>query len=100
MKSMERIQTRRQASQARQASRRNFLRGAGVALALPWMESFPLFAQDAKPAQVAGLNKPPLRFACIFFSNGVEPSHWWAKGSGAGMEFGPAAQPLSPVRQD
>ncbi len=28
-------------------SRRNFLRGAGVALALPWMESLPVFgAQD------------------------------------------------------
>ena len=26
-------------------SRRHFLRGAGVALALPWMESLPLFAQ-------------------------------------------------------
>ena len=84
-----------------QESRRHFLRGAGVALALPWMESLPLLgAQEAKPAQQADLSKPPLRFACIFFSNGVEPAHWWAKGSGASMEFGPAAQPLTPVRED
>ena len=75
-----------------QKSRRHFLRGAGVALALPWMESLPLLAQDAAPlAQAAVANKPPLRFACIYFSNGVEPIHWWAKGSGAAMEFGPAA---------
>jgi hypothetical protein len=77
-----------------QTSRRNFLRGAGVALALPWMESLPLLAQDK------AANKPPLRFAHIFFSNGVEPIHWWAKGSGAAMEFGKAAEPLAPIRED
>ena len=81
-------------------SRRHFLRGAGVALALPWMESLPLFAQDRQTALAADANKPPIRFAHIYFSNGVEPIHWWAKGSGAGMEFGPAAQPLTPIRED
>jgi hypothetical protein len=25
----------------------------------------------------------------VFFSNGVEPIHWWAKGSGADMQLGP-----------
>ncbi|HUQ90497.1 MAG TPA: DUF1552 domain-containing protein [Bryobacteraceae bacterium] len=77
-----------------QTSRRHFLRGAGVALALPWMESLPLMAQKADPA------KPPLRFACIYFSNGVEPAHWWAKGRGSSLVFGPAAQPLAPFRED
>lgn len=81
----------------KQRSRRNFLRGAGVALALPWLESLPALAQDGKAA--AG-NKPPVRFAHVYFSNGVEPAHWWAKGSGAAMEFGPAAQPLAPIRED
>ena len=28
------------------------------------------------------------------------PTHWWAKGSGAAMEFGPAAEPLTPIRED
>ena len=85
----------------KQTSRRHFLRGAGVALALPWMESLPLLrAQAANALPVADPNKPPLRFACVYFSNGVEPAHWWAKGSGAGMEFGPAAQPLAPIRED
>ncbi len=80
-----------------QKSRRHFLRGAGVALALPWMESLPLLAADeAKPAS----NRPPLRFACVYFSNGVEPIHWWAKGEGASMEFGAAARPLTPFRED
>ncbi len=76
-----------------QASRRHFLRGTGVALALPWMES--LAASTAKAA-----SKPPVRFACVFFSNGVEPAHWWAKGSGASMELGPVLQPMLPHRAD
>ena len=75
------------------ASRRQFLRGAGVALALPWMESLPLFA--AAPS-----NKPPVRFACLYFSNGTKPANWWAKGSGASMELGPALQPMMAHRED
>jgi Protein of unknown function (DUF1552) len=74
-------------------SRRQFLRGAGVALALPWMESLPVL-------RAAGVAKPPLRFACIYFSNGVAPKEWWAKGEGAAMQFGPAAEPLTPHRED
>lgn len=72
-------------------SRRHFLRGAGVALALPWLESLPLRAASAKP---------PVRFACVYFSNGVEPIHWWAKGSGASMELGPVLEPMAPHRED
>ena len=71
-------------------SRRNFLRGTGVALALPWMESL----------SAAASNKPPVRFALVYFSNGVEPIHWWAKGQGAQMELGPALQPMMPFRED
>ncbi len=66
----------------RHPSRRHFLRGVGVALALPWMESLPLFAQSAGAA-AAKSNTPPLRLGIVYFSNGVEPIHWWAKGSGA-----------------
>jgi len=80
-----------------QKSRRHFLRGAGVALALPWMESLPLFAQEGKAAAAA---KAPVRWGCIYFSNGVTPNEWWAKGSGAAMEFGKAAQPLKPIAED
>src|SRR5687767_15780861 len=82
----------------RQESRRQFLRGAGVALALPWMESLPLLG--AQVAKMAAASKPPLRFACIYFSNGVEPIHWWAKGSGASMEIGPGLEPMKPFRED
>jgi len=73
-------------------TRRRFLRGAGVALALPWMESLALKA--------AVSNKPPVRMATLYFSNGVEPIHWWAKGSGASMEIGPALEPMARHKGD
>jgi Protein of unknown function (DUF1552) len=81
----------------RHPSRRHFLRGMGVALALPWMESMPLFGQAAEAVRT---NTPPLRLGIVFFSNGVEPIHWWAKGAGASMELGPAALPMMPHRED
>ena len=45
-------------------------------------------------AAAAG-NKPPLRFGCIYFSNGVAPAHWWAKGSGSSMELGPVLKSMT-----
>jgi hypothetical protein len=83
----------------RHPSRRHFLRGMGVALALPWMESMPLLAQ-APATGAATANTPPLRLGIVFFSNGVEPAHWWAKGAGAGMELGPGLLPMMPHRED
>jgi uncharacterized protein DUF1552 len=82
---------------SRLTSRRHFLRGVGVALALPWMESLPVFGQAAAAAKT---NAPPLRFGVVFFSNGVEPIHWWAKGTGATMELGQAALPMMAHRED
>ncbi len=82
-------------------SRRGFLRGTGLALALPWLDSLPLRAEDSgKRAAPKTSAKPPVRFGCVYFSNGVEPEHWWAKGSGAEMEFGPGPKPLAPFRED
>src|SRR3954451_18925143 len=78
-------------------SRRHFLRGVGVALALPWMESLPLLGQAAAAVKS---NAPPLRLGILYFSNGVEPIHWWAKGQGAAMELGPGLTPMMPHRQD
>jgi hypothetical protein len=80
-----------------QPTRRHFLRGVGVALALPWMESLPVFGATSA---VARASTPPLRLGIVYFSNGVEPIHWWAKGSGATMELGQAALPMLPFRED
>ena len=77
----------------------SFLRGAGVALALPWLESLPLLAQDGAVSVAANANKPPIRFAHIFFSNGVEPCSLVGERRWRDMEFG-QAQPLAPIRED
>jgi len=83
-------------------TRRGFLRGAGgFALSLPWLESLPARAADSgKRATTGTSTQPPVRFACLFFSNGVEPEHWWARGRGPEMEIGPGLAPLQPFREE
>src|SRR5262245_4372866 len=82
-------------------SRRAFLSGAGFALTLPWLESLPIRAADTgKRSSDDAMARPPVRFACIYFSNGVEPIHWWAKGDGDAMEIGPGLSPMQPYRED
>jgi hypothetical protein len=71
-------------------SRRRFLRGAGVTVALPWLESLPAFAAVG--------TRPPQRLAVLFMGNGINGHHWWAKGAGASMELGKSLQPLAPFR--
>ena len=75
-------------------SRRMFLHGVGVTMALPWLESVPVWGADPAPAA----DKPaasPKRFAALFMGCGVNPDHWWAKGSGADMELGKSLEPLA-----
>lgn len=77
-------------------SRRTFLRGVGVTMALPWMESIP--AWGTEPLK-GGVPAPmPKRFAAVFWGNGVNGNHWWAKGSGADMELSRSLQPMEPLK--
>jgi hypothetical protein len=69
-------------------SRRTFLRGVGVTMALPCLESISAFGQTAHPK----------RLAVLFWGNGVNSNHWWAKGSGAEMELGKSLEPLAPFK--
>jgi len=95
------METHAQSPWRQPVTRRTFLRGAGITLALPWLESLPLRAADTgEVVTKAVATKPPVRFACLYFSNGVKPVHWWARGSGAEMEVGPGLQPIIPFRED
>jgi hypothetical protein len=49
---------------------------AGVALALPWLDSLPARGAESGKLVAAAATQAPVRFACIYFSNGVEPVHW------------------------
>ncbi|HEX5269930.1 MAG TPA: DUF1552 domain-containing protein, partial [Gemmataceae bacterium] len=77
-------------------SRRAFLRGLGVTMALPWLESLPVWG-DEKPKGAA--SEPPVRLAVLFSGNGFHSKEWWAKGEGAGMELGKVLEPLRPHRE-
>ena len=78
------------------ASRRTFLRGVGVTMALPWLESLPVWGVAA---MAGDLPAPcPKRFAALFMGCGVNPTNWWAKGAGDTMELGSCLEPLSPLK--
>jgi hypothetical protein len=72
-------------------SRRTLLKGLGLTVALPWLESMPAFAAAPKT--------PPKRFACLFIGDGISPPHWWSKGDGAAMELGSSLEPLAPFKE-
>lgn len=74
-------------------SRRTMLRGLGVSMALPWMESLSAWA-DGTPATTA-----PIRTAVLFSGNGFHSQEWWAKGEGESMELGKVLAPLAHHRQ-
>ncbi|HEY0551375.1 MAG TPA: DUF1552 domain-containing protein [Verrucomicrobiae bacterium] len=78
-----------------QISRRTFLRGVGVTMALPWLESVPAWGAETTGDSIA----PPKRFAALFMGNGINGKHWWAKGAGAEMELGKTLEPLAPFRK-
>jgi len=81
----------------RPISRRTMLRGLGVSMALPWMESLTsLGAPAVAGAQAAA---PPLRLAVLFSGNGFHGKEWWARGEGAGMELGKVLEPLAAHRE-
>lgn len=77
-------------------SRRAFLRGVGVSMALPWLESLPVWG-DAKEKNRS--SEPPVRFACLFSGNGYHAKEYWARGEGAKMEMGKVLDSLKPFRE-
>jgi hypothetical protein len=79
-----------------QLSRRAMLRGIGVSMTLPWLESLPAWGDEPAGAQVS--SDPPLRFACIFAGNGFHSKEWWARGGGVEMELGQVLAPLHAFR--
>jgi len=78
-------------------SRRTVLRGVGVTMALPWLESLPVWGG---PIATDGTSGPfPKRFGVLFMGNGINGNHWWARGSGAGMTLSKSLAPLEPLKK-
>src|SRR5436190_8336372 len=81
-----------------QFSRRAFLRGIGVTMALPWMESLTVWG-DSPPAGVKPASEAPVRLAVIFAGNGFHSKEWRTKDEGKTMELGKVLTPLSDFRE-
>ena len=70
--------------------RRTFLRGAGVALALPFLDAMvPAFSAAAAPVR---------RLGFVYFANGANMAQWRPKGDGALTELSPTLSPLASLR--
>lgn len=78
-------------------TRRTFLRGVGVTMALPWMESWNVWGDT--PATSSPASQAPVRMAVLFSGNGFHTKEWWARGEGASMELGKVLEPLAPLRK-
>ncbi len=74
---------------AAKISRRAVLRGAGVTVGLPWLESL----------QAAAAPAYPKRFAALFMGCGVNEDHWSAEGSGESMKLSKTLSPLEPLKK-
>src|SRR4051812_15809579 len=79
-----------------QFSRRRMLRGIGVSMALPWMESLHVWGAETRSDQTLG--EAPVRLAVLFAGNGFHSREWWAKGEGREMELGKVLAPVQEFR--
>jgi hypothetical protein len=91
-------------------NRRRFLKGLGVCMALPALESLlprPLtsMASGATTAAASGAASAavtatgaPLRTAVIYFPNGAIPANWWPTGAGETFALNKTMQPLEALK--
>jgi hypothetical protein len=76
-------------------TRRALLRGLGVTVALPWLESLSVWGD--KPAR-GRASQAPVRLAVLFAGNGFHSKEWWANGVGRSMQLGKVLAPLEPFK--
>src|SRR3954466_5955391 len=77
---------------SRALSRRKFLRGAGVALALPFLDSM-------RPAFAAGKTEVPRRMICIETNMGILPQFFFPEKAGGDYALSPYLSKLGDFRK-
>lgn len=82
----------------RHLSRRAFLRGTGVALALPWLDA--MLPALATRAQAAAATQPPKRFVAINYGLGFHGPFLFPQQTGANYEPSPYLELLAENRDD
>jgi hypothetical protein len=75
-------------------SRRTVLKGAGVTMALPWLESISAFGATTPTATAF-----PKRFGVMFMGTGINEEHWAASGSGDTMKLEGTLEILEPLKK-
>lgn len=83
------------ASSPDRLSRRNFLRAAGVSLALPWLDALAPAAARGAPAAT-----PPRRMVCICAPLGLHGPHLFPQKAGQGYESTPYLEVIEEFRDD
>src|SRR6266403_837441 len=78
-------------------TRRTFLRGIGVTMALPWFESIPVWGDE--PTVRKHASEAPVRLAVLFSGNGFHSREWWAKGEGKNLQLVKVLAPLTDFRE-
>jgi hypothetical protein len=82
-------------------SRRHFLRGVGVALSLPFLDSMIApFVRAAESASPLAANNAPRRMFAICNNLGVLPAHFFPQGSGKDYALSPYLEVLKEHRDD
>ncbi|OYW24904.1 MAG: hypothetical protein B7Z55_00855 [Planctomycetales bacterium 12-60-4] len=66
-------------------------------MALPWLESLPVWGEEPRGKRVA--SDAPVRLAVLFSGNGFHSKEWWARGEGRQMELGKVLAPLQDFRE-
>ncbi len=74
--------------------RRTFLRGAGVAMALPMLDAM----VPAATAQSLTAARPKLRFGAVYMPNGIYPDFWHPEKVGKNFELKQVMKPLEAHR--
>jgi hypothetical protein len=85
-----------------QFTRRAVLRGAGAAIALPFLESWLSAEEPSRPSPMAGRGPtgegPPLRVAFVYSPNGKHMADWTPKEVGSVGDLPPTLLPLKDVK--
>lgn len=79
----------------RPLTRRSLLRGAGVALGLPWLE-----ASSWAAPRTSVPESGPVRMAAMFMPNGVHPDLWTPEGVGRDFKLSPTLEPLAAYKDN
>ena len=67
-------------------------------MALPWMESLPVWGDEPRGSRRLA-SDAPVRLAVVFSGNGFHSTEWWARGDGRQMQLGKVLAPLTDLRE-